>query len=239
MSVRARAEKRRLPDPPLRVESVTDAGLVVGWAQGCKPATPATVRLWHGSVLVAEARALLFRPDLLRAGLSHGHHGFAARLRTALPPGPAALAAQLDDHPPIPVCLDVPPQVPAPPQTVEQLLAPPATWTAADLLAHPACLPWSGFQSAMGPDRFIDAAFRFVLHRWPSKAEAQVHARALARGAMTAEMLILRLLRSHERADLPSCLMSPFDPECLFSGAAGGIIANPEIPAPDSLVIAG
>ncbi len=165
---------------------------------------------------------MLFRPDLLRAGLSHGHHGFAARLRSQLPAGRASLTLRLNGEPPIALRIDVPGIVPGPPRSVEQLLAPPAPWTAADLLAHSACLPWPQFQLAMGIDRFVDAAFRFVLQRWPSKAEGQVHARALARGAIKAEDLVVKLLRSRERADMPSGLMSPFDPEFLFRGPEGG-----------------
>jgi hypothetical protein len=232
MSKRGRAPKTRL-----KIEALTEGGLVVGWACDDKDAAPATVRIDQGNTLVAESRAMLFRPDLLRAGLSHGHHGFAARLRSALAAGPASFTIRVNGDAPVALRLNVPANASAQPRSVEQLLAPPAAWTAADLLAHPACLPWPQFQLAMGIGRFVDAAFRFVLQRWPSKAEAQVHASALARGAMKAEDLVVKLLRSRERADMPPGLMSPFDAEFLFRGAGSGNVADSPPPAEDSPVI--
>ena len=100
--------------------------------------------------------------------------------------------------------------------SVETLLEPPSRWSVTDFLAHPGCLPWAAYLSDMGNERFIDAAFRFALHRWPSKPETTVHARALSRGHVSAEAFVVQLLRSRERLDFEEWLMSPFDAEFGF-----------------------
>jgi len=196
----------------LKADVVTGHGEVLGSAY---PGRAAQVTIWRGKTVVAEARACLFRPDLLRAGLGHGHYGFTARLRQRLPPGRVALTLTSGDTR-VAVRLTVPPAAEPPPCTVEALIAPPAGWTVADVLAYPACIAWADQLAALGVARFIDAAFRFVLLRWPSAAESGVHARALTRGTVSAEEFVTRLLRSRERADMKPALMSPFDPDFLF-----------------------
>ncbi len=194
---------------------VTGEGEVLGSAY---PGLAAPVTVWLGKTVVAEARAGLFRPDLLQAGYGHGHYGFSARLRAKLPPGRVALTLTSGDSR-VGVRLTVPTAAEPPPGTVESMLAPPAAWTVADLLAQPGCLAWAEQRAALGDARFIDAAFRFALHRWPSAPEAAVHARALAHRTVSAEAFITTLLRSRERADMKPALMSPFDPDFLFDNS--------------------
>ncbi len=197
----------------LRADVITADGDVLGWAY--TGAAPPVVTIHYRGAEVAHARACLFRPDLLQAGYGHGHYSYRARLRRRFPAGRVTLtltSGAVAES----VRLEVPPQTNPAPCTVEALVAPPPTWTLADLLACPGCLPWAEHLTAMGTARFIDAAFRFVLHRWPSDAESRVHARALARGTLTGEALITRLLRSHERAGMEPTLMSPYDPDFLF-----------------------
>ena len=187
------------------------------------PATPTTraaarplvIQILSGTTLIAEARALLFRVDLLAAGLSHGHHGFSARLRAPLKAGPAKLTIQCGAVRKL-VAVKCPKPLTSAPASVETLLGPPPTWTAADFLSKPDCLPWAIYAARLGTGRFVDAAFRFTLHRWPSKAEAAVHARTLDRGQLPAQDFLVRLLQSLERADLGQALMSPFDSEFGF-----------------------
>ncbi len=200
------------------VEQVTEAGTVGGWAYDPAVPGPASVSILFRGAVVAEAIACAFRADLLSAGHGHGHYGFAARLRAPLRPGTALLSLLLDGHSAgTPRQIAVPKQRQASPCTVEDLLASPASWTGADLLGRPDCLPWSLYLARLGAPRFIDAAYRFVLARWPSEAEISVHARGLQQGHATAEGLIVRLLRSRERADLPALLVPPFHPDFLFA----------------------
>ncbi len=211
MSERKGSEKRAL----LKAETVTPDGTILGFAYQPSAPAPATVQILVRGAIVAEARATLFRPDLLAAGLSHGHHGFAARLRKPLKPGLFKPALQCGDvH--VACALTAPAQVSPTPISVETLLEPPSRWSVTDFLAHPGCLPWAAYLSDMGDERFIDAAFRFALHRWPSKPETTVHARALSRGHVSAEAFVVQLLRSRERLDFEEGLMSPFDAEFGF-----------------------
>jgi len=206
----------------LKADVLTPIGEVLGWAY----AAPVVTIRYRGET-IAEARACLFRLDLLQAGYGHGHYAFRAVLRRKIPEGRVTLTL-VSGTASVSVRLHVPPQTAPAPCSVESLLAPPSTWTAADLLAHPACLPWAEYLGAMGAVRFIDAAFRFALHRWPSDTESTVHARTLDRGILTAEGLVTKLLRSHERTDMQPRLMSPYDPDFLFDARSspGNFIAH-------------
>ncbi len=218
--------KKEAKTHTLKAEAVTSGGEVLGSAY-----PGAVVSIWRGRTMIAEARACLFRPDLLRAGYGHGHVGFVARLRARLAPGRVALTLTSGGARKA-ARLTVPQAAEPPPATVEALLAPPAAWTVADLLAHPACIDWEAQCAALGEARFIDAAFRFVLNRWPSVAEAGVHGRALARRNVTAEGFLTKLLRSRERADMKPALMSPFDPDFLFDTAIGPSPFHPLVSPP-------
>ncbi len=167
---------------------------------------------------LAEAMASLFRPDLLRAGQGHGHFGFAARLRRVLPPGPSWLALHLPDHgETLPAAIQVPPHQMRGPAQVEWLLDEPPSWSVDDLLAAPGCLDWEAHLARLGPARFVDALFRFVLGRWAYKAEMRLHTDNLARRRVSAEDLLTDLLRSPERAESAARLPSPFDPSFSFA----------------------
>jgi hypothetical protein len=53
-------------------------GLVAGWAQDVsQPEEPVTVDVWMGGTLLARVLANRYRPDLRKAGLGSGCHGFA------------------------------------------------------------------------------------------------------------------------------------------------------------------
>jgi len=195
------------------IESLTPDGIVHGWVRDTGSAAPCHVQVLHGGVPVAEAMASGFRPDLLRAGHGHGHYGFRARLRSALPPGACGVALHLPLYGrSAPMGLTVPELDPQRPATVEALLATEPSWTVADLLAFPACLQAGANFGRMGAPRFVDSMYRFLLGRWPSAAEARLHADNLSRGRLTPQDFLMDMLRSGERADLGPCLASPFDP---------------------------
>jgi hypothetical protein len=103
------------------------------------------------------------------------------------------------------------------PLAVESLLATPPTWTVSDLRAAPSCLDAAGNHRRLGTARFIDGAYRFVLDRWPSKAETRLHTQNLDHGRVSPQDLLVDLLGSHERADLGPALPSPFDDTFLFT----------------------
>jgi hypothetical protein len=205
------------------IESLSPDGTVHGWVRDTDSAAPCHVQVLHGGALVAEAMAAMFRADLLRAGHGHGHYGFAARLHSPLPPGPCGVALHLPRHGiSAPMALAVPVLDRMHAATVEQLLSVPPSWTVADLLANPGCVDAGGNYGRMGGARFVDGTYRFVLGRWPSKAEALLHIGNLAHGRLSAEDFLVDMLSSDERADLGPELLSPFDPVFPFTfvGAA-------------------
>ena len=71
------------------LESLAPDGVFSGWLRDTQDSAPTPLEIRHRGRTVAQAAALAFRPDLLATGHGHGHYGFAARSRHALPPGPA------------------------------------------------------------------------------------------------------------------------------------------------------
>ncbi len=202
------------------VESLDEHGLFTGWLRDTEDPDPVMVEVRHEGRTVARAVAASFRVDLLRGGHGHGHYGFRAHLQAKLPPIAHAAAAQqpalfelfLPRHGQgVRTRLAVPLLEAPPGRSVEQLLQGEPAWTTADLLPHLDCLNLAAHHTAMGTARFIDAAYRFALARWPSVAERQVYSRALQESALPVEALIAELLASRERQDLPPALPSPWD----------------------------
>jgi hypothetical protein len=195
------------------IESLSPDGIVRGWLRDTASAAPCHIQVLHAGTAVAEAMASLFRADLLRAGHGHGHFGFAARLRQTLPPGLCGVALHLPRHgSTAPMGVHVPPLRPPEPASVEDLLVKAPSWTVADLLAVPACLDTDANFRRMGAPRFVDAIYRFIFDRWPSKAEARLHTDNLLRRRLMPQDLLVDMLSSGERADLGPDLISPFDP---------------------------
>ncbi len=175
------------------------------------------VQVQRAGETVAEAMADAFRPDLLRSGQGHGHHGFDARLHRPLPPGPGTVVLHLPQLGlNAPMQLLVPELDPPRPQLVEDMLRQPPGWTTADVAAHPACLQLDANAGRLGPERFTDAVFRFAFARWPTAAEARFHVASLRAGRITPQHLVLECLASRERAELPPGLPGPFDAEFPF-----------------------
>ena len=211
--------------PPLiegHIESVTEHGVICGWLRHSAWKAPSHVQVLHRDRIVAEAVARDFRRDLLMSGHGHGHYGFLARLRTALPPGPCRVVLHL----PLvgvdaPMAVHVPNLAPARAATIEDLLRAAERWTTADLQLRPYCLDMARQHAAQGTPRFVDSAFRLMLERWPSPAEARSYAAALDAGRIGPQAVLEELLTSRERADMAPELASPYDPEFPFSAIEG------------------
>lgn len=203
------------------LESLAPDGIFTGWLRDTQDSAPALLEIRHRGATVAQAAALAFRPDLLATGHGHGHYGFAARLRHALPPGPADFELFLPRRDQsIRVRLPVP-ELPRPhPARVEQLLVEPPAWTAADFCRVPQCLDLAAERAAMGTPRFVDVSFRFALNRWPADEEASVYVRAIDAEGTGETAFLLELLNSRERADLDAGLPSPWDPLFPYTRAA-------------------
>jgi hypothetical protein len=202
------------------IESLTADGVVHGWVRDTDSLSPCHMQVLFQGEIVAEAMAAIFRADLLRTGHGHGHYGFGARLRRVLPQGRCSVAMHLPAHGrTAPMGLVVPPLTLSGPVAVEYLLATPPSWTVDDLLAAPTCLDAVGNRTRLGTPRFVDGAYRFVLDRWPSKAESTLHTENLERGRLSPQDFLVDLLGSRERADLGAILPSPFDDAFPFTFA--------------------
>ncbi len=191
--------------------------MVLGWVRDTALAEACHVQVNVAGETVAEAVADLFRQDVLHGGHGHGHHGFAARLRRRLPPGPCMAVMNLPRRgvgAPMPLVVPV---LDAPaPERVEDMLRQLAGWTTADVASHVSCLRLEANYARRGGARFVDAVFRFAFGRWPTKAETRMNMDSLSAGRITPSGLMLECLASRERADLPPDLPSPFDPQFPF-----------------------
>jgi hypothetical protein len=206
------------------LESLHASGVFTGWLRDTGDPEPVIVEVRVAATAqpVARAAANAFRPDLLRGGHGHGHYGFRARLLAGLPPGTAHFELFLPRRGQgVRTRLEVPPVTLAGQSAVEALLRPDSPWTTADLLPALTCLDPDGELARLGAARFIDAAYRFALHRWPSPGEAEAYLRALADGGASATDLLRELLTSRERQDLGPDLISPWDPGFPFTPAGG------------------
>ena len=208
------------------VETLDAEGVFHGWLRDTRDPVPALIQIRNDGEVVAEALASAFRPDLLRTGHGHGHYGFLARTRAALPPGPTVFALFLPRHNQgIPVRLTVPPIPAASKLPVGALLKPEPAWTGAELATAIACLDLRAQRAAMGTRRFVDVCFRFILRRWPLDDEAAVYAQALdspaaGEGAISPDAFLAELLASRERADMDDTLPSPWDAAFPFAPAS-------------------
>ena len=191
-------------------------GLVLGWARGPDPGRPCRVAVTLDGVVLGEALADIFRRDLLQAGIGHGHYAFAARLRAPRPEGRYALRLRGPDGQTLEGSMtggvvDAPAPEARPPLTVEDLLARGDRWRAEDVLGRLECLAPAANLARMGPARFVDCCYRFVLGRWPGAHEADPPAAALAEGRLDAETLLRTMLASPERAGMDAPPPSPYD----------------------------
>jgi len=195
------------------LETLDDAGIFSGWLRNADDPAPLIVEIRAQGHAVAHAVACAFRPDLLRGGHGHGHYGFRARLLNALPPGPAAFELFLPRQGQgVRTGLTVPAITLTAPVNVEALLRPDPGWTVDDLLPSLRCLELGAQLASLGMARFIDAAYRFAVGRWPVPGESQAYTLALTGGSASADDVLRDLLTSRERQDMGPDLISPWDP---------------------------
>jgi hypothetical protein len=201
-----------------RIDTCSPDGVIQGWVRDDTRRAPCHVQILLGGDMIAQAVANRFRGDLLRAGFGHGHYGFHARLRTLPAIGPTAVLLHLPHlGASAPMQITVPPLHWPEPRRVEDLLSDPPGWTAADVLARPDCLDMEAAHAKLGAARFIDAVYRFVFKRWPTRAETRVNTDGLAAGRITPAALLVECLRSRERGDMDPGIASPFDRTFPFS----------------------
>ncbi len=211
-----------------KIDSLTPGGVFLGWVRDTELPDACHVQVTYAGEKVAEGMASLFRRDMLQSGQGHGHHGFQARLLRPLPTGPAVVTLHVPAHgASAPMQVDVPELEPPTFERVEDILHQPPGWTVADVAAQPGCLCPEANCARLGPARFTDAVFRFVLGRWPSQPESAMNTQSLAAGRIAPRALLLECLASRERAESSFGLPGPFDPRFPFTLAG----ASPAIQA--------
>jgi hypothetical protein len=191
------------------IDAVTPDGRIIGWA--CRPGHVERLRvgLFHEGSLIAEAVAQDYRAGLLDAGYGLGHCEFTARLRTIPPPGEQTIELRLmgEAEASLAFTLAVPP-----PRPVAEPPRPKSQWTDAEVLAGLGHFRLPDQLAALGPERFTDGVFRFVLGRWPEDEMLEEARRAVDRGGFDVEGFVVAVLESGERRchEAPP-LTSPFD----------------------------
>lgn len=179
------------------IDAVTVNGYVVGWACRHHHVEQLHVGIFHRGRLLAEAVAQDFRPDLLVSGHGLGHCGFSARLESRLAPGDYELDLGL-----IGLTASVRSfGVTAPPRSAEAGARPPPRihWTDEHVLVAARAFRLAEQLAALGPERFTDGAYQFVLGRWAEPAMIESVRSSHAAGQFDPEILWRDLIRSDER----------------------------------------
>jgi len=199
-----------------RIDLVSSAGVVEGWAKCEDRSEPVEVTLWLVDRQVGAATASAFRRDLLAAGIGHGHYAYRCKisldevahgvleLREA--GGNTALASFAIE----PGTLT--PNRHVTRRTIESLLVAPARWSMGDVEAHPEALDLETNLMQLGPKRYIAMVYRFLLGRWPGAHEYDFYLPNLRRDLISATDIFRTVFNSAERKNNGLEPMSPFDP---------------------------
>jgi Family of unknown function (DUF6212)/Domain of unknown function (DUF4214) len=197
------------------VDQVDATGLVYGWARNRHSAQPCIVEIRQNGKIVAETVADEFRVDLLDAGLGHGHYGYVAQLRGAVA-SDSALELYLagtehrlnpDDN----RTWSILSETARPVVTVEALLAARRRWSAEDISRNLSALQLDRNLEEMGPARFLDVTYKYLLGRWSDQAGYQAYQQALTHRTLSAEAFFRTMLESEEYKQSGHGLGGPYD----------------------------
>jgi hypothetical protein len=202
------------------LDIVSPAGTVEGWALDQGSDVPCHVQVRLNDEIVAEDVADRFRPDLLQAGLRHGHCAFYARMKQlAVGHYPLRLFDGRSGEPIGYEPLDlffVPEFALQVGRQLEDVLRPRDRWVEKDLLSYPAGLPLQQTYESFGARRFVDRVFQFVLGRWADAEGCAHYIEMLGGGHMTPEQVFITVLGSEERRNQTRPLPRPMDPDFPF-----------------------
>jgi hypothetical protein len=198
-----------------RIDVVSPAGVTEGWAKSEDRYEPVEITLWLEGKQVGATTAAGFRRDLLAAGIGHGHYAYRCRITVTEPahgvlelrePGgdtafatytiePGALVAnQALKH-----------------RFIESLLVAPSCWSMEDVQAHPEALDLETSLLRLGPRRYIDMVYRFLLGRWPGAHEYDFYFPDLRRDLISATDIFKTIFNSDERKNNGLEPLSPLD----------------------------
>lgn len=199
-----------------RIDLVSPAGVVEGWARYENRFESVELQLWVDDKQVGAATASAFRRDLLAAGIGHGHYAYRCKisldqashgvleLREA---GGEVVLASYTIEPG-----SLTPNRRIKRGTIESLLVAPARWSMSDVEAHPEALDLETNLMELGPKRYIAMVYRFLLGRWPGAHEYDFYLPNLRRDLISATDIFRTVFNSAERKNNGLEPMSPFDP---------------------------
>jgi hypothetical protein len=197
------------------VDSLSASGLIEGWAQGESQRRPLGLEFWLAGQRVGAAKAVIFRADLLQAGIGHGHYGYRCQLRPKSKAhgrleireiGSAAVLAEHD----IPADRAIAP-VRRGTKPVESLLVKAAGWTMADFTGAVPALDVEAILADLGARRFVTYLYRFLLGRWPDAHEYGHYLPHMKRGVLNGMDVVRIVLGSDEHKAKHIVPPAPFD----------------------------
>jgi hypothetical protein len=221
-----------------RIDLVSAAGVVEGWARCEDRAEPVEITLWLEGIQVGAATASAFRRDLLAAGIGHGHYAYRCKislnevahgvleLREA--GGDTALASTTIE----PGSLT--PNRRPKRGTIESLLVAPARWSMDDVADHLEVLDLETALLDLGPKRYIAMVYRFLLGRWPDQAGYDFYSSDMRRDLISATDVFAAILNGDERKNNGLEPMSPFDPGYALRGRQEKFHRPPPAPFTDA-----
>jgi hypothetical protein len=205
-----------------RIDLVSPAGVVEGWARCQDRPEPVDVTLWLDGRLIGAATASAFRRDLLAAGIGHGHYAYRCKLRLdEVLHGMLELREAGGDVVLASYTIEPGSLIPSrrvKQRTIESLSVAPARWAMDDVKDHFAALDLETTLFEFGPKRYIAMVYRFLLGRWPDQAEYDYYLPDMRRDLISASDIFRTVLNSDERQNNGLDPLSPFDPRYPLRG---------------------
>ncbi len=222
-SMRTQIYERELTDAgPIvaALDAVSEFGTAEGWAIYEKSLAVCHIQVRLGGVILGEDMADKFRLDLLEAGLRHGYCAFYAYIpltRSGYYPlelVDGRTGNRLDALPAREIF--VPPLVKGAAASAARSAALQSNWTDEQVLEHVSCLQLDANLEHMGPERFVDAVFRFALGRWADERALDGYCGALRSATITPTDVFRTVMTSEERKQQSRRLPSPVEKEFPF-----------------------
>ena len=195
------------------LDRVAPEGYIEGWARDESSHSPCVLQILQNRTVISEAIADSFRQDLLEAGVGHGHYAFYARIHDARP-GECELEV-VEKHSGAAIGVSSPTRHVIPVLgksdsiTVRDILRR-RRWTANDLVQQIGCLQLLENLRFMGPYRFVDVTYMFLLNHWMGETGLR-YVRQLEGGIISPEECFREIAFSDDQISPSRGLDGPFD----------------------------
>lgn len=205
-----------------RIDLVSPAGVVEGWARYENRFESVELQLWVDDKQVGAATASAFRRDLLAAGIGHGHYAYRCKISLDQASHGVLELREAGGEVVLASCTIEPgsliPYRRVKRRTIESLLVAPPRWSMSDVETHLEALALETNLMELGPRRYIAMVYRFLLGRWPGAHEYDFYLPDLRRDLISATDIFRTIFNSAERKNNGLEPISPFDPGYPFRG---------------------